>query len=41
MSTYVRVRSKRERWHGAAYYGVPLWASHCFWMVPGFRVDID
>lgn len=38
---YVRVRGKRERWHGAVYYGWPLWPSHCVWLVPGMKIEID
>ena len=41
MTLYVRVKGKREKWHPAVYYGTPSWPSHSFWMVPGFRVDID
>ena len=41
MTLYVRVRGKREKWHPAVYYGIQDWPSACFWMVPGFRVDID
>lgn len=40
-ATYVRVRGKRERWHGAVFYGWPLWPSHSVWLVPGMKVEID
>lgn len=37
---YVRIRGKREKWHSQVYYGHLIWPSYCFWLVPGFRVDI-
>lgn len=40
-SLYVRARGKRQKWHGVVYYGAGTWPSHSYWMVPGFKVEID
>lgn len=38
---YILTSGKREKWYPVVYYGMSHWPSASYWMVPGFRVDID